>query len=644
MLDKMQMWIREMTIASPLKILGLKTTAKRILQTSRQNILHKLWSQLSTTGGINLKEDYSLCHPAVIKCCIPFIANLHHDLVPPVIFLAHREALDVTNTGSLWAPAATCLGTSEISFTHFHEKIITSNVSSREAGQIIRAPAAVLYSSESQNLIESAIAFAKLPVLRFDDHSGQLEGGTLLVAPRYALANIIKSLTGIADVLATTIKEFRNQRCATSDNGPPTLAVMSLELITSHNPTKDVLWKRCVIIGWPHTAIALDQAGARPRTHFTVGVAHENDLESGLIGEGSNVETWKIASLMSAPEWCLDEPDTLLRVLQTRFFKVSSNSEQQQQQHRDAIIPYSVLMGPAPNRDEENFRRGARGIFRDRSFVFPAFASLRGPFRRVMGEGVEDVRRHFRNNGIEVTGGFANRNIEEMRRDDGTHKECPICYECRAETVTACGHWFCAGCLKVSLDRDSVCPICKTPTNKEIGVVSVGRAPSMSESQDACLPFLANSIKSALTGRTIVVASFHELHDRVCKALVSIGVPIRVWGGSASQIIKNEEDFKNGSIRSLLIDPCEMPCRWTSFSDVEQILILFPLCTRRMESCCQIKEVVDACKGNQPKIVFIIRDERNIPEMNPTCKEFREISNRCWRRCYSSCTYLVRGA
>lgn len=643
-LERMQLWFRDQTtpLTSLIVNLGLKTLAQRVFDTSRQDAIQTLWSP--STIGINLREPYSSCHPSVQRC-LPFIANLRSDLVPIITFLAHKEALDVTGSGSIWAPAVTRLGSSAVSFVHTTSRLVASSSSLQTEGQMLRAPAIVLYGSDSRRLIDSTIAYVQLPALRHKAPPGLtsdsgLEGGTLIVAPRCAITNAISSLIGIADVLATTIKEFRNQRRNISALN---IAVMSLELITSHDPTRNVHWDRCVIIGWPQTSDALDRAKARPRAQFTVGVAHDAELDAGLVQCTTKTAIQKIASLIEAPEWSLDAPDTLLQVLQSRFFCVSPDLSSGGPLS-DTIIPYDVHCGPPPDDDEELFRRGARGVYRDRSFVFPAFASLRGPFRRVRGR-EEEVRDHFRQSGALVTSCFANRSIDQLRSDDGTaHKECPICYECRAETVTACGHWFCAGCLRISLDREPVCPMCRTPTDARRDAVSVGRAPSMSESQEACLPFLATTIKSALPARTLVIASFPELHDRVCKSLVSLGVPIRVWGGSATQIIQNEEAFKIGTtVRSLLIDPCTMPCHWTIFNDVDQILVLLPLCTRRRAACCQIKEVVDACEGSQPKVMFLVRDESNLPSMNPLCKGISRVSGRLYAgRLRRRCAHLVR--
>lgn len=632
-LERMQFWSQNVSeeelpeLSTKVNEVGL-----RIMESARAEVLQSIWSTSNVPMGRT--NELTTCHP-ILQRSMPTLLALTPKILGATLFLAQREALKATGTSLFWCSSVTRLGSSSMSCSHSLERVIP--VQQRENGLNFNFGGAVVFGSDPSNLLDSAVAFAHLRNPRERIPPGLADtcpNGTVIIAPRFALTMLADSLAGTADIFASDLREYREQRRSMS--GAPRLVALSLELVSSHNPTKDTHWSRCIYVGWPQTADTLQLTGNTPRAVFSVGLSHATDIYEGLFKCNTLAAAHKLASLMKCPNWTMGSPETLSRCIRHCVFSMDSeNNLGQSSSQAEAVIPYSVEPGPFPDEDEEIFRRGATGVHRNRSIVFPKYASLRGPFRRVA-EGVDSIRAHFERSGTPITH-FTSRSIGEP--GDSETRECPICYEDRADTVTACGHWFCASCLRLSLDHDPQCPICKTYTLGSRDVVSVGNPPSLSVSIDACLPHLANMIQK-VRGKTIVIASFSELHEKVCKGLRSLNVSIFPWSGSASQVMMTAESFRDGKCDAILIDPSHVSCRWSVFCGVEEVIVLFPIYTKKRQVCCQVKEVVDACSGLQPKVTFVVRQRTFSVPVYPTCT----CRNNCQHRRFNvkRCARLVR--
>lgn len=565
----------------------LTWVAQRVLNNSRKQVL----IQWLLKNSFSTPPKASFSHPSIYKA-VPSLTRFCFSLVKPLLFVLNREALDNGAPDTISGIFKTHMGKCDVWYNHCTNMLQTRReaTSSSESPTIIHERGAVVYGENTTELISFATAFAQVaPTTTLASSSFcEKEGGTLILAPRWALFSLAEALGQNVDLIASNLQEYRRKCEGNSLN----IVVLASELFNSNDPTRYVdsvdYWRRLIIVDWP---LVLERS--LPKSSFTLGIASTDELSRRLLFDTRSAAK-SIGDLLGIPSEGLGDPEALNAILKSRFWAMDEMPS------TPRTVEYDMKWGPVPDDEEERFCRGAKGVHLMRSLVFPAFATIRGPFKRVKNvKNVEDITDCF----ARTATAFTTRSIE-----DAGDSECPICYEKRADTITVCGHWFCAGCLSTCLARQVYCPICKGDLHPRYDVVSIGPSFPSSDSQMAVLPFLADCVRN-VPGKVVVIASFSELHDKVCKSLTTtFGVSSRSRSGSATQIMKCDKDFNDGNLKVMMVDPSSVPCRWSRFQNVEQIFVLYPLYQRGLASCCQVKEVLAACTTSAaPKVTAIIR-------------------------------------
>ena len=507
------------------------------------------------------------------------------------LFVANQEEGCKSGVTATYFPVSSRVGSSSL---HYNPSLgangkLTDGPSPGDE-TMWRAPAAILIGASPRALI-SVIAV----LCRVDAQLPECGTTSLIIAPRHAYPQVRAHLGGclppggFAD--APTLRAMKD---LFTGGFIPSVLLISLELVLCHDPVGDRLWDRCFIMGWPKSSDALTRANVVPKSNFTVALSLLNEDDSGrsyFRTEEADIRFSRVSRLMRIPQTAISDPETLYRLVSNRLHRMPTSNAQR----GPTVIRYTVTEGPAPSETELRKTAGVGEISRARSIILGGVA-IKGPFPWVTSS--SQVAKHFSEHSAKSqTSEFSTRSHAGERED-----ACPICFDSGPDTVTLCGHWFCAHCLLPALINVPACPLCKGPTDRFRDVVTVGKPVACAE-QIAFIRFVASELSSH--GKTVLVCSFGELHEKFASALRKLGRAMTTWCGNARQIQLNYDRFMADDSAVLLVDPVALPLRWVSFPSglVKRIVVLAPLCTRRSEVGCQLREVLDACGRDTPMTV-----------------------------------------
>jgi hypothetical protein len=522
------------------------------------------------------------------------------DVIGASLFLFQLEQSCKSNMNLLLLPTSSCLGSSSIYLNAACR--LTDRQPPPTGQQRWAAPGAIIAAADVSSLMSTLIVSCK--VNRFDS--------TLIIAPRFAYPQVRKSLldAGLLFAHAPTLGAAKELLL-----GPlPPILLLSLELMQCHDPFSELCWDRCFLLSWQLCSDALTRCNIVPKAFFKVGLCLSQDEGQPQSHQSQQSQQFqqqsqqpqnseldfsrkmsRLCLLFSIPRENLCNPEAIHTLISSRIHRLVQKSQEL------LVVPYRFSAAPAPSEIEIRKTAASTPLCKARSHLLGGLLMAKGPFPWVQDCG-DMVACFFSKHSLkQKPTGFSSRSYT-----GNSVEPCPICFDSSPDTVTSCGHWFCAHCLLVALMHVPACPICKAPTNRAQDVVSIGR-PLACPEQIAYIDCVAAELKCTV-GRIVVLCSYGELHEKFASALRSRLVPVVTWCGNARQIQMNYDRFLENPEGVLLVDPVALSLRWTAFAAgiVSSILVLSPLSNRRSKKCCQLREVLRCC-GTETAVVLLSR-------------------------------------
>ena len=542
---------------------------------------------------------------SLLDTCLPANEEGRRDILSGSVFVAQQEEGARTCSTTIYCPTAARLGSSELQYVYPSEPGLRGVVTpvSPALDNHRGAPGALVVGDRPHVLLGIV---ALLCLVDSEDSTAT----TLIVAPRHifpSAARIVGGAVGPARFRAVaTLKDLRE----TNVSALPPVVLTSLELTQSHSPFGPR--RRVCILGWPHSSDVLRRSRVRLGAQFTVAFALASEVDGAMMpNRHAAMRAERLGDLLSMPPSCLSDACALQQVFESRV-------------HRLGVPPlpsvgslrYAVVA--APRLSDTEAKRGAGLVepARSRAMLLGPLYGPGGPFPWVPhGEG-DAVAAHFRRSSPSKAS-RADAFAETSYRSEPPRDHCPICFDPDPTTVTLCGHWFCGDCLLPALETVPVCPLCKSPTDLHVDVVSVGR-PVVAPQRTAYLDFLGRHLEHAPL-KSVVLCSHGELHEKLASALRSRGVRAAAWSGNARQVHQNCETFCREEVRCcLLVDPATLSISWLArLPPVGHIYVMAPLLSLKRPCCCQLRDVFSVFRGEDglpAPLSFICRSEDHLPQ------------------------------
>ena len=441
------------------------------------------------------------------------------------------------------------------------------------------------------------------------------QGGTLIVAPRHAIFTTYEVFRSTCpDVsICHSLEDLRS-----SDTGSPRIVPNDLlRRSTDSGPSfADTSFNRAIYVDWPSCIQGLP-AEKLPNAEVNVGILLKEDLLQ--IGSDTTTFASHIGNLLQVKGFGKLFAPTVQAMLSTCIVGVRGVG---QDATRREVIKYDVLYAPEATAREE---AQTKAVARERS---RQMRSLYGTIMPPRGTGSVD-----QSTDAEL---FFRRSVQTYRPTPYAQgafarpaSECPVCFCSDPDCIAACGHYMCQRCAEEILSRGgaeaAVCPLCKsTPLSRRTLVRVASLSARADVGEEGLLRFLGEILNDGK--KKVVLAGFGEIHHKIACRLRHAGVPILAWSGNAKYCLKTIEEFeKKGAKLTLLVDGTKMDSRWVSLTEIERLIIVHPLDTRRKETCCQVRDIIRSIAKHAAfdvKVISRTKEERGraLLPREPMCR------------------------
>ena len=546
-----------------------------------------------------------LCHPMAYSVLMQKASCLRDDpeALRALFFVVHSEANTRSRSSLFYGQDATRLGAS--SFTYRAgggvgavQKSVPPNVF---PGEVVRGCAVVGHDGRSVLSVLSALleVDASFPTLVISERASIPFVGDAL---RRGSGSVM-TLLSIPDFSALLFESSR-------------VVLVSMEMLCHSDAEPHLValkrrsWQRLVTVGWPQVSQELEMSNAsfRYQTHLCLSVTEDLNVHDCLLDVSS------ASALLGLSEAAMQDPISVHTLLRQRVFHLSPFGDEKRKAGTltHPKLSYAVRLAPPVDSDEAARLCNYRGSKRQMRTLFGSLcASGKGAFSS-LAEGTT-LLQHFSALRVRLTP-FA---VAQLN-DEVVDAECPVCFEPNPPVVTSCGHRYCQGCLQQSLSTQRRCPACRSPLQTR-DVVHTDAKP---EALGPYLEFLFELLKGRTVGKTIVLASWGETHERLAACLRRKGLThFWAWRGGAKQLCINNQRFRDSTDGVLLVDPGSdcFSLSWANFGGVSEVLVLWPLNTSEGldDVCCQLRRAKAASPG--ARFVLVIRDRDTLLPVTPTC-------------------------
>lgn len=539
---------------------------RAIAEAARDMVLHNFMERAPTrTAG-------AARHPMVFAGVMRYVEARPEAsrLFAKLEALSHYELVAASKIPALRVEHLSPIGASGASFCHLTNTVFLREVLLETTSHVVGG---IVLGEDTQQLLE---------LLGHHVHIHGHGDSTLVVAPRSAVPSTVAALRRAAldPCLVWTT------RAASSFVGAsvPTVVTPEMSLLLPN-----LRWRRIFYVGWPAAFVQ----GLEAECHLALGIEHE---VSAAAAE-RRLFLARLTQLFLLSPDVLQNAPTLERLLAAAV-------------HRDgppadfgvAVRKYAYSHPPAP-------ARHADGATDRDVFLEPLVEGL----RRFPAS--SDAARFFAGRALSA---YAQ---ESLAAIGGT---CPVCLEDRADTVTRCGHWFCASCLSAALRRSPSCPVCKQALRREKDAVTLSSSDARPAPTEELL-WLAERLgrRVGAGGKLALFAAFAQAHEAFGAFLRAQGVSyVASWRGNARQLLQTFDRFNAAASGVLLVDSSRLDLRWVRFEGVAEVWIMQPL-SGPTDPCCQLRQIVNTCPSALHVEVVGVSPEPCIAEL-PVC-EFRHL-------------------
>ena len=546
-----------------------------------------------------------LCHPMAYTSLMLKASSLRDDpeALRALFFVVHSEANTNTRSSLFYGQDATRLGASTFTYRsgggeRSVQKAVPPNIF---PGEVVRGCAVVGYDGVSLLSILSAL-------LEVDASSP-----TLVVAERAAVPFVGEALRrgGRSVTTLLTLSDYNSLLLESSK-----VVLVNVEMLCHSDSEPHLMalkrraWHRLVTVGWPQVSQELEMANTSfsYQTHLCLAVTEDLLIHDCLLDVSS------VAALLGLSERAMQDPISMNVLLRQRVFHLSPFCENKQKPGvlRRPELSYAIQKAPDVDSDEAAKLCNYRGTKRLMRTLFGSLCnSGKGAFSS-LAEGAT-LLEHFTSLSIRLTP-FAVSQLGAPTSDT----ECPVCFEPNPPVVTSCGHRYCQGCLQQSLSSQRRCPACRAPLHLR-DVVHTRAQP---EALGAYLEFLFDLLKKRTSGRSLVLASWGETHERLASSFRRKGLShVWAWRGGSKQMCVNLHRFSNSNNATLLVDPGSdcFSLSWARFSGVSEVYVLWPLNASEGldDICCQLRRAQAAVPG--ARFVLVARDRDTTLPVTATC-------------------------
>ena len=517
-------------------------------------------------------------------------------------FATHMEAASVSRTCQLHPCTFTRLGSSD-------------NIYDYEQNKCVILPPSSIYNNPL--IVKGGFMIANLPATLVNTAIGIVNNQT----PQKNL--IICSRSSLVPIMIALDQSNISYKCITSRaeitgiaNDSFKVALVTLEICETyyHVLSKATSWNRVVfLIGWPSFASCkfLKSRNVREQSKNNTGIFSCNlqlmlslasDLPDDIMNNPPN--STEVAHILGLPENALGDFSSLRTLLPERVLKI------QDEAYQPKVVRYSTHWMNAPS-NEEIDEWNQSGTYKYEKVLFGQLATAGRDAVCVLPTGTSLCEFW----GIEKNQASSSYLSQSIASDNA--KQCAICMDdTKTSAITSCGHWYCPECIMKALRTGfKQCPVCREPLPLKKDVV----VSSFQDIQTKFLEELSRRLKDPMysTEKTIVLMSWGNTHERICRFLRTSGIEAVSWSGNAKQLLRNIQRFKKQATY-LFADPASLTLKWLELPFVKRFLIIYPLDSDKMEVCCQLRD----CLNVSPNASFVFLRNVNQPGVVgdlPTC-------------------------
>lgn len=599
-------------------ILVPRRVASRICDSTMLYAMQDLWNARFAgelpTLGICTSMPSSL-HPLAhghLSACLRSIQEPR--LVAALLFLLHAEATSLSRLCIFYGQDAARLGSSSFYYNPLDDSVASYDARpSAPVGEVARG--CLLLGRSARILLRVLREFLSRPP-RAAAETPSPPARTLIVASREDLPFAHAALRDLDLALATKSADL-----ASSDTNFVLTSGDALVDRLSEDPLFAArTWDRLVTIGWPRAVQPMLIAELPVKFSFHLGLSVYEDT-------AAEVDRESLGFLLGVSPGRLSDASSLRALMEQRVMHVEDmGSILAEEKPKLTFRDVQVAAGSAA---ETAVLQQYHGIRRRKRALFGALCGPTKPSFRPLAPGAS-VLEHFTRRQATAALDLDAFAVEQLSRGVAPREGCPVCYEPEAFVATRCGHWFCEACLDSSLTARARCPTCRRELHRARDIVHT--RPSERALEAGFMRQLLEALVSAGSGRTLVVASFGDLHERLASYLCAEGgLRVRAWRGNTTQLLQNlrrfEEAPRTGCGAALLVDPESLPLAWACWPELDRIFLLWPLEADEAHGCCQLNSVLKALPPQpRPPEITVFSHGR------PLC-----LPSRCSHDRYFSC-------
>jgi SNF2 family DNA or RNA helicase len=213
--------------------------------------------------------------------------------------------------------------------------------------------------------------------------------------------------------------------------------------------------------------------------------------------------------------------------------------------------------------------------------------------------------------------------LEKMTSEDNIEDNCSICLDCIDQpTLTICGHLFCYNCLKLCLDKNKLCPLCKTNLEGK-DIIVINKKKDIIDNEDPLIQKYGSKLGKLISiirhlvsqeeTRIIIFSQWDDMLNLIGKTLANNGIDNcfvkgNVWARNSA--IKKFKMGKttDGTNNKVIMLSLKNAASGTNLTEATHIFFVEPINAPRDESrAIESQAIARACRVGQKQEIILSR-------------------------------------